>query len=222
MNVDVFDKQNNKVGKVELPDRIFAIKWNADLVHHALQAQIANSRQNLAHAKTRAEIRGGGRKPWRQKGTGRARHGSIRSPIWIGGGATHGPLKEKIFEKKVNKKMRRLAIFSALSKKLKDGELKVIDSLKLTDFKTKELFQVLKSVLSSQPNVILISSLDTKNIHQAISNIKKVDAISSRSLNVYDLLKYKNIILEKDAIKEIEEHYKGLGINFGAKGEQNL
>ncbi|MEE8131790.1 MAG: 50S ribosomal protein L4 [Candidatus Paceibacterota bacterium] len=208
MQVDVINQQNKKVDTIELPDRIFAAKWNSDLVHQVLQAQIANSRQDLAHAKTRAEVRGGGRKPWRQKGTGRARHGSIRSPIWIGGGATHGPLKEKKFEKKVNKKMRQSAVFSALSKKLKDGELKVIDSLKLTAFKTKELSQVLKNVLGSQPNVILIPSLANKNIHQAVSNIKKVDAISPQSLNVNDLLKYKNVILEKEAVEEIEKHYK--------------
>ncbi len=208
MKVDIFDKQNKKVGIMDLPDKIFNAKWNSDLVHQVLQAQIANSRQKLAHAKTRAEVRGGGRKPWRQKGTGRARHGSTRSPIWIGGGVTHGPLKEKKFQKKINKKMKQLAVFSVLSKKLKDEELKVVDSLKLTAIKTKELSQNLKNILDLRSSVILILSLVNKNIHQAASNIKKTDTISPQSLNVYDLLKYKNIILEKEAADEIEKHYK--------------
>lgn len=208
MIADIFNQQNKKVDTIDLPDRIFNAKWNPDLVHQVLQAQIANSRQNLAHAKTRAEVRGGGRKPWRQKGTGRARHGSTRSPIWIGGGATHGPLKERNFKKKINKKMKQAAVFSALSKKVKDGELKIVDSLKLTDFKTKELFKILKSILGSRPNVMLIPSSASKNIGRAISNIEKADAVSPLSLNVYDLLKRKNIIAEKEAINEIEKHYQ--------------
>lgn len=208
MKIDVFNQQNQKVDTVELSDRIFGVKWNPDLVHQVLQAQIANSRQNLAHAKTRAEVSGGGRKPWRQKGTGRARHGSIRSPIWRGGGATHGPLKEKKFAKKINKKMKQSAVFSVFSKKLNDGELKVIDALKLTSLKTKELFKVLKNILGQRFNAILIPSSANKNIHQSVSNIKNIDTISPKSLNVYDLLKYKNVILEKEAVEEIQKHYK--------------
>ncbi|MEK7555225.1 MAG: 50S ribosomal protein L4 [Patescibacteria group bacterium] len=207
MIVDIFNQQNKKVDRIDLPDGIFNVKWNPDLVQQVLQAQLANSRQNLAHAKTRAEVRGGGRKPWRQKGTGRARHGSTRSPIWVGGGATHGPLKERNFGKKINKKMKQSAVFSALSKKLKDGELRIVDSFKLADFKTKELSKILKSILGLRPNVLLIPSSANKNINQVISNIGKADAISSRSLNVYDLLKHKNIIVEKEAINEMEKHY---------------
>ncbi len=159
MKVDIFDQQNKKAGEIELPDKIFNAKWNSDLVHQVLQAQIANSRTVLAHAKTRGEVSGGGRKPWRQKGTGRARHGSIRSPIWVGGGATHGPLTERKFEKKINRKMRQSAVFSVLSKKLDEGELKVVDSLKLTAFKTKELSKMLKDILSPRPSVVLIASI---------------------------------------------------------------
>lgn len=207
MTIDVFDKQNNKVDTIDLPDRIFNIKWNPDLVHQALVAQLANRREPWAHAKGRAEVRGGGRKPWRQKGTGRARHGSIRSPLWKGGGVTFGPTKEKKFTKKINKKMKQFAIFSIFSKKMKDNELKVIDKFDVASNKTKEWYKTLKNLVDLRSKTLLIPSL-ANNIHKSIANIKNVDAINPYSLNAYDLLKNKNIILEKEAIREIEEHYK--------------
>jgi len=202
MTVDIFDQQNNKIGTTELPDKIFAVKWNPDLVHQALMVQLANRRQNLAHTKGRSEVRGGGKKPWRQKGTGRARHGSIRSPLWKGGGVTFGPRKERKFTKKINKKMKRLAIFSILSKKIKDNELKIIDKFDIPTKKTKEYYKILKNLVDLRSKTLLIPS-STNNIHKLITNIKNVDAISAQSLNVYDLLKNKNIILEKEAILEI-------------------
>lgn len=207
MTIDVFDKQNNKVDTIDLPDRIFNVKWNPDLVHQALVAQLANRREPWAHAKGRAEVRGGGRKPWRQKGTGRARHGSIRSPLWKGGGVTFGPTKEKKFTKKINKKMKQFAIFSIFSKKMKDNELKVIDKFDVASNKTKEWYKTLKNLVDLRSKTLLIPSL-ANNIHKSIANIKNVDAINPYSLNAYDLLKNKNIILEKEAIREIEEHYK--------------
>jgi len=206
MKVDVFNQKNEKVDTIELPDRIFNIRWNPDLVHQALVAQLANQRVAWAHAKGRAEVRGGGRKPWRQKGTGRARHGSIRSPLWKGGGVTFGPTKEKKFTKKINKKMKRLAIFSILSKKIKDNELKVIDEFKTDIKKTKEWGEILKNILDLRSKTLLIPSV-ANNIHRAIANIRNVEAINAKSLNVFDLLKAKNIILEKKAIDEIEKHY---------------
>ncbi len=208
MKIDVFNQQNNKVGTIDLPERIFGVKWNPDLVHQALVAQLANRREPWAHAKGRAEVRGGGRKPWRQKGTGRARHGSIRSPLWKGGGVTFGPTKEKIFAKKMNKKMKRLAIFSVLSKKIKDNELKVIDKFNVEIKKTKEWGKILKNIVDLKSSALLIPAASGKNIHQLIANMKNVEAISPHSLNVYDLLKYKNIILEKETIKKMEKHYK--------------
>ncbi len=208
MKIDVFNQQNNKVGTIDLPERIFGVKWNPDLVHQALVAQLANRREPWAHAKGRAEVRGGGRKPWRQKGTGRARHGSIRSPLWKGGGVTFGPTKEKIFAKKINKKMKRLAIFSVLSKKIKDNELKVIDKFNVEIKKTKEWGKILKNIVDLKSSALLIPAASGKNIHQLIANMKNVEAISPHSLNVYDLLKYKNIILEKETIKKMEKHYK--------------
>lgn len=206
MVVHIFNIQNDKVGTIDLPDRIFNVRWNPDLVHQALVAQLANRREPWAHAKGRAEVRGGGRKPWRQKGTGRARHGSIRSPLWKGGGVTFGPTKEKKFTKKINKKMKQLAIFSIFSKKMKDNELKVIDKFDIASNKTKEWYKTLKNLVDLRSKTLLIPSL-ANNIHKSIANIKNVEAISSHSLNVYDLLKNKNIILEKEAIKEIEKHY---------------
>jgi len=137
MKAELYDNSAKVKGDIDLPDRVFAAKWNPDLVKQALDAQLANSREPLAHAKGRGEVRGGGKKPWRQKGTGRARHGSIRSPIWRGGGVAHGPTNEKIFAVKINKKMKQAAIFSALSKKLADGELKVVESLAISEPKTK-------------------------------------------------------------------------------------
>ncbi len=211
MTVDIFNVQNSRVGTMDLPERIFGVKWNPELVHQVLITQLANRRQPWAHTKRRGEVRGGGRKPWRQKGTGRARHGSIRSPLWKGGGVTFGPTKEKIFAKKINKKMRRLAIFSILSKKIQDNELKIIDKFDKVLAsegnlrKTKEWQKILKNLVDLRSRVLLIPAA-LNNIHQAVKNIKKVDAINSQSLNVYDLLKAKNIILEKEAVKEIEKH----------------
>ena len=190
-----------------MPDRIFGQKWNPDLVHQALSVQLANSRQRIAEAKGRGDVSGGGKKPWRQKGTGRSRQGSIRSPIWRGGGVAFGPTKERNFSIKINKKMKKTAIFSVLSRKLKDGEIKVLSALETTDLKTKNIASILKNILSPKSSVLIISSSGNKNIKKAVSNISKVDAISPRSLNVRDLLKYKNIILEKEAIGEIEKHY---------------
>lgn len=208
MMVDVLDKKNKKAEEMELPDRIFKAKWNPDLVNQVLAAQLANRRETLAHAKGRGEVRGGGKKPWRQKGTGRARHGSIRSPIWRGGGVSFGPSKERIFAKKINKKMRRLAIFSVLSRKFKDNECRVFAEFGTQDFKTKNLLKFLKDISILRQGALLIPSSDKKAIRKAARNIQKVDAIAPHSLNIYDLLKHKNIILEKGAVREIESHFK--------------
>ena len=126
MNADVYNLKNEKVGTVELPESVFGVRWSPVLVKQVAEAQSANARDPWAHTKTRGEVRGGGRKPWRQKGTGRARHGSIRSPLWVGGGKAHGPRNERDYSQKVNKKMKRTALFSVLSRKAKDGEMKSI------------------------------------------------------------------------------------------------
>lgn len=210
MKIDVYNQNNERVDEIDLPDRIFAVKWNVDLVHQAFLTQIANSRQLLAHTKGRGEVSGGGKKPWRQKGTGRARHGSIRSPLWIGGGATFGPTKERVFAKKINKKMNRLAIFSILSKKLADNELKIMENFPRDSalMKTSVMAKFLKELFGGKKaNALLIAAPENKSINRAVSNIENIDAIGARSLNVKDLLKYKNIILEKKAVEEIEKTY---------------
>jgi len=204
MIVPTYNNLAELTGEVDLSDRIFAATWNPDLVHQALQAQIANSRKTLAHAKGRGEVRGGGKKPWRQKGTGRARHGSIRSPIWKGGGVTHGPTKDKIFTVKINKKMKQAAIFSVLSKKLADGDLKIVESLAIAEPKTKLAVQI---IYNFSKNALLIPAVSNKNIYRASANLPKIKSIGPASLNVYDLLCYKNILLDKEAVAIIENHY---------------
>ncbi len=210
MKTDVYDKKAVKVGTVELPDRLFGRSWKPDLVHQSVRTQALNKRNNIAHAKDRSEKRGGGRKPWRQKGTGRARHGSIRSPIWRGGGVTHGPLKERNFKLKLNKKMRQGAMFSVFSKRVKEGEVRVVDSLAMDEPKTKELSEVLGNFMEAKLSFLIIPSPDNKNIYRASRNIQGVKSLDAKSLNVYDLLRYKNILLEKDAIGEIEKHYNAV------------
>lgn len=210
MKTDVYDNKAKKVGTVDLPDRLFGRSWNPDLVHQAVRTQTANRRMNFAHTKGRGEKRGGGIKPWRQKGTGRARHGSIRSPIWRGGGVTHGPSKERIFTLRLNKKMRQGAIFSILSRKLKDGEVKIVDSLNMTDAKTKNLSEMLRNFAEGKFSFLIIPNGGNKNVYLASRNLEKVKSLDPKSLNSYDLLKYKQVILEKDAIEEIDKHYHAI------------
>lgn len=208
MRTNLYDKTGTVVGEIDLPDKIFNRPWNADLVHQALRTQLANKRQVLAHTKNRGEVRGGGKKPWAQKHTGRARHGSIRSPIWKGGGVSFGPRKERDFSLKINKKMRQAALFTILSKQLADGILKIIDSLKINSYRTKDLVSELKSYLTGNVSTLMIPNVSEKNIFKAGANIKKVKSISSHSLNAQDLLRFKQILVDKEAVAEIENHYK--------------
>ncbi|MDD5099195.1 MAG: 50S ribosomal protein L4 [Candidatus Colwellbacteria bacterium] len=207
MITDLYNNSAKVIDKVEIPDRVFGVSWNPDLVKQALDAQRANARQPLAHTKDRGDVSGGGKKPWRQKGTGRARHGSTRSPIWKGGGVAHGPRKEKIFSVKINKKMKQAAIFSVLSKKLEDGEVKVVDSLSIAEPKTKLVSGIVRAFSAVKPSALIVPSLSNKNIYRASSNIPKVKSVDPKSLNVYDLLRYKNILIEKDAVAAINDHY---------------
>ena len=203
MKVAVYNIKGETVGDIDLDDKIFSRPWNPDLVYQALQAQTANRRQPLAHAKSRGEVAGGGRKPWKQKGTGRARHGSIRSPLWKGGGVTHGPLKDKIYAKNINKKMKQAALWSALSKKLASGALKVVDSFGLAQPKTNLLDKALKSFLKQPKKGKKISALivtGEKPVFRASANIPSVKSLRFSGLNVEDVLKHKNIIVEKAAL----------------------
>ncbi len=199
MKIPLYNLKGETVGETEVSDDIFGRRWNGALVKQVLLAQQANRRQPLAHTKTRGEVSGGGRKPWRQKHTGRARHGSIRSPIWKGGGVTHGPRKERDFSQKVNRKMRRTAIHAALSRKLRDGELRVIDSLAASSPKTKDFAPLVQPYRSA----LLVPSQANKLIFRVSRNIPKMYALRPQSLNVEDILKYKNVLIEQGAVAEI-------------------
>lgn len=206
--ISVYNMEGEETGKVDLPAEIFNIEINTDLIYQAILVQTANSRTHLAHAKDRSEVRGGGRKPWRQKGTGRARHGSTRSPIWAGGGVTFGPRKEKKFDKKINKKAKRKALFMALSSKFKDKELIVLDKLELKEPKTKLMINLINKLFKKEKEpTILVATKKDENIIRANQNIPHTKTISADSLNVLDLLSFKYLLLDKEAIKLIEKTY---------------
>lgn len=208
MKVKVYNQEGKEVEELELPEEVFGLKLNKDLIHQAVVAQMANSRDVIAHAKDRSEVRGGGKKPWRQKGTGRARHGSIRSPIWRGGGVTFGPTKERNFSKKINKKMRQKALLMVLSSKVKDSELVVLNDLKLSSPKTKEMADIMKNLEKARKDIKRSSLValvkKDENIIKAIKNIPKMGAIGITSLNVVDILKYKYLIMTKEGVNELK------------------
>lgn len=208
---EIYNFKNETVGKTDLPENIFGVRWNPLLVKQVILAQLANRRRAWAHVKTRGEVSGGGRKPWRQKGTGRARHGSIRSPLWIGGGKAHGPRKEKDYSQKVNKKMKRQAIFAVLSKKFKEGEVKIMENLEIAEPKTKIVAQNLKSLLGEKrlkkADALLVPAPDNKNIYRASRNLTKVKALAPSALNVYDLVNYKRVLIDRKAIPVIAKNY---------------
>jgi len=214
MEVNIYNQNAEIVGKSDLPDSIFGVKLNSDLMHQALTAQLANARKSVAHTKDRSEVRGGGKKPWKQKGTGRARHGSIRSPIWKGGGVTFGPRKEKIYKVKINKKQKRKALFMALSSKINDKEMALLDKFEIGEVKTKKMAGILdmfsKAVWGNsrlKKTLVVLPQSDRK-ILLSTRNIPAAKIISADSLNIYDLLAYKYLIMPKDAIGIIEKTYK--------------
>jgi len=210
MEYPLYNQKAENVGKVELPDSIFNVPSNNDLLHQVVSAQMANKRQILAHAKGRGEVRGGGKKPWRQKGTGRARHGSIRSPIWKGGGVTFGPTKEVNFKKKIGKKMSRKALVVALSEKARNNNIIVVDDIKLSVPKTKEAASILKNFkdkLGKKGSILIISSSVDNNLCRAVSNIPKTGLTEARNLNLLEALSYKNLMIIKDAIIVIDSNH---------------
>ncbi len=209
MFVKTYDQSGKEVGQTRVPSEIFDVKLNPDLVHQVVVSQMGNRRQVIARAKDRSEVRGGGKKPWRQKGTGRARHGSIRSPLWKGGGVTFGPTKERNFKRIIPKKMRRKALFMVLSSKLKDGELIIVDELKLENPKTKELIKIIEALLKEKRGSILIV-LSSKNdaLTRAAGNIQRLKVMAISDLNALDLLNYKYLLIPKEAIQKIKEIFK--------------
>lgn len=212
MLIDSYNQKGEKLRRIRLPQEIFEIEMNSDLVHQVMVSQMANRRQVIAHTKTRAEVSGGGRKPWRQKGTGRARHGSIRSPIWIGGGVAFGPRKDRVFKKKIPKKMRRKALFMVLSSKVKDKELLVLDKLETKEPQTKIMAKMMENLRKKikdfkEGSVLFLLAKKDENLIKSLRNIKKVKTILARESNVLDLLKYKYLIIPKESIKVLKETF---------------
>lgn len=223
LDAKIFDIKGKESGKITLPEGIFGLKWNGDLVHQVVIAQQANARIILAHTKDRSEVRGGGKKPWRQKGTGRARHGSNRSPIWKGGGVTFGPRKEKDYTQKASKKMRNKAVFTILSQKFRDGELIFIDNVKMAEPKTKEAKAVIDALAKVKGNarlvekkintaMLLLAERDTETA-KSFRNLSGIYVEETRNMNPVNLLTYKYVIIAKpeEAIKFLEGKIVGKG-----------
>ncbi len=216
MEATIYNTKGTPAGTIVLPKKIFGVSWNSDLVHQVMHSMMSSARQPIAHTKTRGEVRGGGKKPWRQKGTGRARHGSTRSPLWIGGGVAHGPRKDKNYDRKINKTMKTKAFITLLSKKWKDGEILFVDSLFFPSPKTTEAKTVLVSLaknigfekLSTKPKNAAFIALAKKNINveKSFRNIGSIALDETRNLNLLDVLNHKFIIIENpvESMKVIE------------------
>ena len=203
-NVSVYNMEGKEVGTIELNDSVFGVEVNEHLVHMAVVQQLANNRQGTQKAKTRAEVSGGGRKPWRQKGTGHARQGSTRSPQWTGGGVVFAPVPRD-YSFKLNKKEKRAALKSALSSRVTDGKLIVVDELKFDEIKTKK-FQAVMDNLKVSKALVVLGDMD-KNVILSARNIPNINTAQVNTINVYDILKGDTLVLTKDAVAKIEEVY---------------
>ena len=203
--IDVYSIEGKKVKEVELNEAVFGIEPNEAIVHSVLVNFLANQRQGTQNTKTRSEVRGGGRKPWRQKGTGRARQGSIRAPQWIKGGIALGP-KPRSYYYTVNKKEKQLAIRSVLSSKVLENSLVVVDALEMKEIKTKEMVKVLNN-LKVEGKTLMLLAEKNENVQKSARNIEGVKTTLVNTINVYDLLKYKNLVITLDTVKKLEEVY---------------
>jgi large subunit ribosomal protein L4 len=232
MKLNIYNQKAEHAGEIELSDKVFGVKAKEALIHQAMVAQMANERQVLAHTKDRSEVRGGGKKPWKQKGTGRARAGSSRSPIWIGGGVTFGPTKERNFEKKINKKMKQKAMLAALSDRLANKSLVILDKLEMEEFKTKAFNEMLRKLEEKvyeagkglrggedkkgekmkkekiKRSILVINDKKDEKVKYSARNLAGVEIINLENINILDLLKYKNVILTVEGVKILEERYK--------------
>ena len=207
LKADLYNKQGKKEDVIELPEDVFGVKVNSDLIYQVVRAQSLSRRQNSAHTKDRSEVRGGGRKPWRQKGTGRARHGSSRSPIWRGGGVTFGPRNERNFKKKINKKVKRKATFMVLSAKLEKDMIFFVSDINLKEPKTKEMRKFFEKTTCDKSTLVVLPEIN-KNVILATRNLENVDTVQAKDINSLDLLSYKHLIIPKESVKVIEENFK--------------
>lgn len=208
MEAKIYNKEGKETGKIELPASVFGVKWNDDLVYQVATAMQANLRRPVADTKGRGEVRGGGKKPWRQKGTGRARHGSSRSPIWTGGGITHGPKAEKDYSQKLNKKMKAKAFLTVLSRKFADGEIVWLEDLALSTPKTKEAQTCLNNLAKAGfekinykagRRAIVLTPAQDLSLSRSLRNISSTTVTTLRDVNVLDLLNYKYVVIAKPA-----------------------
>lgn len=206
-SVTLYKIDGSQNGTLDLPDALFGVKVDPALVHEAVVAQGANARAVIAHTKTRGEVRGGGRKPWKQKGTGRARHGSRRSPIWSGGGITFGPRSNRNYSLKMNRKARRKALAMVLTDKLVSERLVALETLSFNEVKTKALSDVLKKLPVDGKKTLIVTAPENKNVSLAAKNISLVDTLPANALNVIDLLRFDYLLVTKDAVDFIGEHY---------------
>ena len=215
MNAKIYNQKGTESGTIDLPAKVFGVKWRADLVHQVVEGMRSNKRAGTADTKDRGEVRGGGKKPWKQKGTGRARHGSSRSPVWVGGGVTHGPLAEKNYKRKISKKMRAQALFSVLSKKLKDNEIIFVDSLAMSKINTKTGVSVInnltkagnfKNLKTKKPKILIALSDRNEKTEKSLRNISVLEIVFLKNLNPMDALNYKYLVIENpvESVKFLE------------------
>lgn len=208
MKATLYNQSGEEAGTVELPEAVFGLKWNPDLVHQVVTSQAANLRRPIAHTKDRGEVRGGGRKPWRQKGTGRARHGSIRSPLWRGGGVTFGPTNEKIYKKKINKKMARKALHTVLSAKARDNEIVLLEDLKFQEPKTKLAANLFKRLVQRDglgritrgKGVLVALPGKDDAARRMLRNLPYAGVEEARNLNAHKVLQYKYLLFPKESL----------------------
>jgi len=216
MEAIIYNQKGVEAGKISLSPKVFNAKWRADLVHQVVEGMRSNKRAGTADTKDRGEVRGGGKKPWKQKGTGRARHGSSRSPIWVGGGVTHGPLALKNYKRKISKSMRAQALFSVLSKKYKDGEIIFVDSLDTKEMKTKKAVEVVKVLGKAtgwknlenykKPKMLTALSGRNENAEKSFRNVPALDIVFLKNLNPLNVLNHKYLLIEnpEESIKFLE------------------
>jgi large subunit ribosomal protein L4 len=213
IKIKIYNQNAEAVGEMDLAPEVFGVPASLPLIHQAVITQMANERKVIAHTKTRSEVRGGGRKPWKQKGTGRARHGSSRSPIWIGGGVTFGPRNDRNFKMRINKKMKRGAMSMVLSDKAASGCLTVLDKLEMAEFKTK-LFKGIINKLQPQTDkktkrsVLIIIEKNEEKLNYSVRNLPGIELININNINIVGLLKYKNLLMTKAAVEKVSENLK--------------
>ncbi|MBI2024100.1 50S ribosomal protein L4 [Candidatus Giovannonibacteria bacterium] len=208
MEAKVYNKEGKESGTFEISKKVFGFSWKPELVRQVFLSEMANKRKNTAHTKDRSEVSGGGKKPWQQKGTGRARHGSIRSPIWIGGGITHGPRKTRDYSEKINRKARRRALLTALSEKFRANEIFFLDDLKLSESKTKKAREILQKLpIDHKSSTLVVLSGKDEALWRAFRNIKNVSLSEARNLNLSDILSNKFLVMPQGADKVLEETF---------------